>query len=113
MKEFKCTHTFEDGKTANWTGTITTVRKTAGLTEAEVSGRGSTFTVIFGDYRNGHFLCIPDLDVGCPMSRWDDLFWNMERLGKLMNTVDAVTVASGIKAIMCEKTRTEKRSMER
>ena len=31
---------------------------------------------------------------------WDDIHWNAERLSKLMNETDAVTVAYGIKTLM-------------
>ena len=112
MKEFVCRHTYEDGETMEWTGTVTPVRKSAGITEAEIRGRGSGFTVIVGEYTHGRFLCIPAVNVGCPMSRWDDVFWNRERLASLMNETDAVTVAYGVKTLMGERVRNKKRGME-
>ena len=113
MQEFICTHTYEDGEKARWTGTVTPIRRTATMTEAEISGRGSSFTVIAGSYSGGHFLCIPALDVGCPMAGWDDLLWNRERLSGLMNETDAATVAAGVKALMTERIRTKASGMER
>ena len=113
MKEFVCRHTYGDGETMEWTGTVTPVRRGAGITEAEIRGRGSGFTVIIGEYTHGRFLCIPAVNVGCPMSRWDDVFWNRERLASLMNETDAVTVAYRVKTLMGERVRNRKRSMER
>ena len=113
MKEFACKHTYGDGETTEWTGTVTPVRRSAGITEAEIGGRGSSFTVIVGEYTCGRFLCIPAVNVGCPMSGWDDVFWNRERLSSVMNETDAVTVAYGVKALMGERGRNRKRGMER
>ena len=113
MKEFICEHTYSDGETASWTGTVTPIRRTAVTSEAEIRGRGSCFTVIVGEYAYGRFLCIPDLNVGCPMSRWDDLFWNQERLSGLMNETDAVTVSAGVKALMTDRVRVKKHEAER
>ena len=48
---------------------------------------------------NGNFICILEINVGCPLSNWDDIFWNMERLSQLMNPVDAATVVYGIRAL--------------
>lgn len=42
--------------------------------------------------------CIPDIDVGCPISSMSDIFWNWERLSGQMDAVDAATVACGLKA---------------
>lgn len=112
MKTFTCRHTYEDGETKTWTGTVTPVRKTTGMTKARIEGRGSSFTVIVGDYAHGHFLCVPEINVGCPMSRWDDLFWNKERLSGLMNPTDAVTIVTGIKTLMTERIRNHTRWAE-
>ena len=113
MKEFHCKHTYSDGETEEWTGTVELIRKTASATEAQVKGRGSSLTVIVGDYTDGHFLCIPEIDVGCPMAGWGDLFWNQERLCSLMNETDAVTVAAGVKALMDSRVRAKKHNQER
>lgn len=102
---FKCRHTYADGETTEWIGTVRPTKKTKDLTEAVVSGRGSSFTVIAGKYINGNFICIPELNVGCPASEWKDVLWNKERLSGLMNETDAVTVAFGVKAMMEEKVK--------
>ena len=113
MKEFICKHTYSDGEKTEWTGTVTTLCKTGSTVEAEIKGRGSSFTVIAGKCTYGNYLCIPESNVGCPMSRWDDVFWNRERLSGLMNETDAATVAAGVKALMAERIKTRESNPER
>lgn len=100
MVQFICTHTYADGTKNTWKGMATLYRKQGPLAEIQISGRGTSLLVLVGKYSWGRFICIPDIDVGCPLARWDDTFWNTERLSRLMNETDAVTVAQGIKALM-------------
>ncbi len=97
--EFDCKYEHEDGLVDIWKGEISVIRKEKHLTEARVVGRGSALTIALGVYVNGNFLCIPDIDVGCPLSHWTDTFWNLERLSRLMNPVDAATIVYGICAL--------------
>ena len=78
MKKFNCKYSHKCSETEEWTGTAELIRKTASTTEAVVKGRGSTFAVIVGDYTSGHFLCIPDINVGCPMVGWGGSFGESE-----------------------------------
>ena len=52
-----------------------------------------------GKYMSGQYICIPDIDVGCPLSRMSDTFWNKERLCAHMREADAVTVTYALKAL--------------
>ncbi len=113
MKKYKCSCTYEDGETAAWESTVTLVRATKDQVEADIEGRGSSFRAVIGSYQYGHFICIPTIDVGCPLAGWNDVFWNRERLSKQMNITDAVTVAYGIKTIMLELEKKRNRGMER
>ena len=100
MKYFTCTHTYADGTKITWTGTAMLYRKLDTFAEIQISGRGTSLFVLVGVSRRGRFICIPDINVGCPLSRWDDIYWNTERLFRLMNETDSVTIAHGIKALM-------------
>ena len=42
--------------------------------------RGCYYHMIFGSQMNGHFLCIPNWQVGCELAKLDDVFWNRESL---------------------------------
>ena len=79
-----------------WTGELHLLRGAPGQFEAEISGRGTCFHILAGRHEYGNYLCIPNHDVGCELSRFSDIFWNEERLSRLMRKVDAVTVAAGL-----------------
>ena len=100
IKNFTCRHTYGDGEKASWTGTVLLIEQAGPQAVAHVRGRGSCFTIVIGKNGYGNYLCVPEADVGCRLSDWDDIFWNRERLSRLMNAVDAVTVVTGIKALM-------------
>ena len=99
----------EEGKKRRetWMGSwaITRYRNDGNVTaEMNVNGRSGSFTVLLGSYRNKeHYICIPDLDVGCPLSfDLQDIRWNSERLGRHMNRIDAITVASAVADFACK-----------
>lgn len=81
-----------------WTGQADIVFHTADTAELMIYGRGSRMDTIIGRYRIGLYVCIPDINVGCPISSMSDFFWNRERLSGQMNQTDAVTVAWALKA---------------
>lgn len=81
-----------------WTGQAAVTKQTASMAELLLYGRGSRMDAVTGKYQGGLCLCIPDIDVGYPISSMSDIFWNWERLSGQMNAVDAATVACGLKA---------------
>lgn len=101
-----------NGKSVRWIGKVDIIEKDEHFMELRISGRGSSFLVIVGRYINGHFLCIPELNVGCALSRPDNILWNLNRVSGIMNIVDAVTVVYGIAAASggcrCRTERNEK-----
>lgn len=93
--EYTCT--LRDGThIESWTGELTLLRCAGGQYEAEISGRGTYFHILAGRHKYGNYLCIPNHDVGCELSKFTDVFWNEEKLRGLMRKVDAVTVAAGL-----------------
>lgn len=79
-----------------WTGELHLLHMAPGQYEAEIKGRGTYFHILAGRHKYGNYLCIPNHDVGCELSGFSDIFWNEERLGRLMGNADAVTVAAGL-----------------
>ena len=79
-----------------WTGSIRLISHFGAVYEAEVTGRGTYFHLIAGKHLYGNYLCIPNHDVGSELSAYSDVFWNTERLSRLMRKVDAVTVACAL-----------------
>lgn len=99
--DFKCTNTPDRDCPAHereWTGQVGIAIQTADTVELIIHGRGSRMDAIIGKYRTGLYICIPDINVGCPISSMSDFFWNRERLSEQMNQTDAVTVACALKA---------------
>lgn len=99
--DFKCINTRAGKCPAHereWTGQAEIVFQTADTAELIIRGRGSRMDAIIGRYRIGLYVCIPDINVGCPISSMSDFFWNRERLSEQMNQTDAVTVAWALKA---------------
>ena len=80
------------------------IRETPNVVEAMVEARGTHMDVIIGSYFSGHFICIPNINVGCSLSTWwDDIFWKAELLSGMMNKVDAVTASYAVKALTYEQ----------
>lgn len=96
--EFLCTNQTEKRKT-HWTGVISVVKGDRKKCEFEIRSRGHYYHVIVGTHDFGHFVCIPNWDVGCELSDFSDLFWNSERLAKCFRKTDAITVATAIKNV--------------
>lgn len=98
---FKCRNTLDRDcpeHEREWTGQVEIAIQTAHTVELIIYGRGSRMDAIIGKYSIGLYICIPDINVGCPISSMSDFFWNRQRLSEQMNQTDAVTVACALKA---------------
>lgn len=95
-----CSHRYESGRTMSWAGTWRIHDRRPGSLELDISGRGSGLRVILGESSMGKYLFIPCLEKGCVLS-WDlrDYLWNLEHLSRQINTTDAVTVISALRAL--------------
>ena len=97
---FQCTGPAEWGADErSWSGEIKMTRRSINMVEFMIHGRSSCMNGGVGKYMSGQYICIPDIDVGCPLSRLPDTFWNKERLCAHMREVDAVTVTYALKAL--------------
>ena len=90
MNTFICKH-----KNKSWTGSISTFKNHGTHYEFLIQSR-SSIMVVFGKTSRGYFACMPDFDVGCHLANLNDVFWNTERLTKVLGVVDGVTVASSL-----------------
>lgn len=50
---------------------------------------GNYYSVIFGEYVNGGFCCIPNWGVGCELAQFSDIFWNTESIGRALDDFEA------------------------
>jgi len=87
-----------DGIKEKWFGNIINYEEGNEILEMWVESR-SSLHIIIGKTSFGNFVCIPNFNVGCYLSRFNDLFWNSEKLSELMGDVDGVTAAAAIKFI--------------
>jgi hypothetical protein len=90
MNIFKCTH-----KNKSWLGSITMFQNYGTHFEFMIQSR-SSIMVVFGKTSRGYFACIPDFNVGCHLVNLNDVFWNTEKLTKVLGVADGVTVASAL-----------------
>ena len=50
---------------------------------------GNYYSVIFGEYVNGGFFCIPNWNVGGELGRFTDVLWNEGSLGRVLRSKKA------------------------
>ncbi len=96
--KFECSMINSDGIKEKWYGKIINYKDGKEILEMCVESR-SSLHIIIGKTAFGNFVCIPNYNVGCYLSRFNDLFWNSEKLSELMGEVDGVTAATAIKFI--------------
>lgn len=73
------------------------VRMWEGFAEVIFTGHGSRYNAIVGSASLGNFITIPMMHIGEGLARWDDTWWNRDRLVQPgIMEVDAVTIAEGL-----------------
>ncbi|MGL6107931.1 hypothetical protein [Romboutsia sp.] len=87
-----------NGELESWNGKIEYFDKSETQLELHISSR-SFIHIIIGASEYGNFACIPNFDGGCYLSEFKDVFWNSERLTKIMGEVDGITAAKAIEFI--------------
>lgn len=98
--EFVCSAPAEEGERGQkWLGEVVVKSHSMCMAELLIYGRYSCINAVIGKYMSGQYICIPDIDIGCPLSSLSDIFWNRERLSAHMNGTDAVTVAHALRAL--------------
>jgi hypothetical protein len=96
---FKCSHTWECGKTDVWQGHIDSLIDYGNYCEIFISSR-SSIHLIFGKYSYGLFVVSPYYGGSYLSYRLDDIFFNTERLIKIFdNVVDGITAAMALSAV--------------
>lgn len=96
MQTFICEHTYSDGDIDSWKVSWEILDAQTDYRKLRIRGKGSSFDVILGYSSSGNYLCIPEIDVGCALALWSDIFWNQKRLSGLMTESDAATIAHAI-----------------
>lgn len=81
-----------------WDGYIKQILNHGSHYEIQIESRSGLIFVI-GKYINGAFISIPAFGIGCDLGSYSDYFWNHEKLKRLMNPVDAATVAEALRTL--------------
>ena len=98
--EFACTGPAEGSPhELRWLGEVRVKSHSMCMAELVIYGRGSCINAVIGKYMSGQYICIPDIDAGCPLSRLSDIRWNKERLSAHIRETDAITVAHALRAL--------------
>lgn len=96
MIKFKCELTKRNShKKEYWNGHIYSWKDFGSHYELEINSR-SRIHVLLGRTSYGNFACMPDFDAGCHLAELDDVFYNTEKLCRVLGKVDGITVANAI-----------------
>ncbi len=82
-----------------WTGKLEKFIRHEEYYELFITGRGSRLHAVIGEAEYGTWICFPELDYGYGISYLDDFYWNTDKMSNGLGIIDAVTVASCLKAI--------------
>jgi len=78
-----------------WEGEISSYQDYGSHYELIINSR-SSLVVLLGKTSCGNFACIPDFGAGCHLSDLDDVFYNTEKLCRVLGKIDGITVANAI-----------------
>lgn len=83
-----------------WDGEISSYKDYGSHYELIINSR-SRIMVLLGKTSCGNFACMPDFGAGCHLSDLDDIFYNREKLCRVLGKVDGITVANAL-AYFCD-----------
>lgn len=82
-----------------WKATVERLHKTNTGFEASIDVNNWLFYIVVGRFEYGYYLCIPNWNIGIELSSYQDTFWNLEQLTKVMKRKDAISIITSIKHI--------------
>lgn len=98
--EFVCTRPAEgEAGEQRWLGEVRVKSYSMCTAELVIYGREGCINAVVGKYMGGQYICMPDIDIGCPLGSLSDTLWNKERLSAHMQETDAITVAHALRAL--------------
>lgn len=100
--EIHCNAVIDDEKIV-WNAKLKYLKNYQNFYEAIIEARGSSLNIIVGSTDNYNWVAIPNYEVSTSLSRFDDIFWNEEKLSSLIGCVDASTVSHVISFIEYNK----------
>lgn len=94
---FECFNKIKNGN-EKWIGEITRFKNYGSHYEIVIESR-SRIHVLYGKTEQGAFACMPDFGAGCHLVNPNDIFWNTEKLTRVLGKVDGITVATALKVL--------------
>ena len=91
---FECINKMKNSS-ETWIGRIIDFKSYGIHHEIRIENR-SGILVLFGKTTQGGFACMPDFGAGCHLVDPRNLFWNTERLIRVLGKVDGITVATAL-----------------
>lgn len=67
--------------------------------EASILADNWLFHVVVGKFKYGYYLCVPNWNVGIELASYQDTFWNLEQLVKVMKRKNAISIVTSVKYI--------------
>jgi len=95
--EFVC-NSKTKSRSESWKGQVVSLNDINGSYELRIESR-SSIHVIVGKTKHGGFACMPDFGAGCHIANFRDIFWNTEKLVKVLGKVDGITVGAALYAL--------------
>lgn len=80
-----------------WKASVSDFNTSCSFHRLIVTSCGSRFDVLYGICQDYRWLFLPELQIGCMQADPSDLFWNIERLGSVLNPKDALTIVHAIR----------------
>lgn len=83
-------------------GYVSLLRCSPSSYEAVITERGWMFHLIFGQYQNGWYLCLPSKQFGCDLADPSDIAWNLEEMTRKTSDLDyedATAIAYALKKL--------------
>lgn len=88
---------FAEYEDTRWCCKIKNIEKIENIISFAVEGRGSSYRIFLIKFKELIWLDIPVMNISSELSRLDDIFWNSDKIGELLNSIiDGITIATGI-----------------
>lgn len=83
-----------------WTCTIKDVVYNTYMMAFTLTARESRYRCYLVSNEEKNWIAIPEMEISSELSYLDDVFWNSEQLGRILNSIiDGTSIAMGLKEI--------------
>lgn len=83
-----------------WEGIISEFNDLGSFQRVVIEAYGSRLDVLCGECPSYRWVFLPELEIGCMQASLSDFFWNSERLSRILNRKDALSIVYGLHFIL-------------